>query len=319
MGEERFGILSLAWVVIGYFSFFDFGIGKALTKIIAEKIGLNKKEEIPRYFWTSFFLMLIISFIGAAVLFFFVPTIVFKVFKISAVLQDETLYTFYLLTLSIPIVTTTAGIRGLLEAYQRFGVINVIRTFLGVSSFLVPLICLYFTKSLFWIVVFLIIIRVIVWILYLAQCFKLNNELRTKLYFEPDLIKPIFKLSGWMTVSNITVPLIVYMDRFLIGALVSAAAIAYYTTPYEVVSKLLVIPGAITGVLFPTFSANYSSNPDFIKKIVLKAIKYIFVVLFPIILIIVSFAHEGLSLWLGVKFADESYTDITISCTWGFV
>lgn len=306
MGEERFGILSLAWVVIGYFSFFDFGIGKALTKIIAEKIGLNKKEEIPGYFWTSFFLMLTISLIGAAVLFFFVPTIVFKVFKISAVLQDETLYTFYLLILSIPIVTTTAGIRGLLEAYQRFGIINVIRTFLGVSSFLVPLICLFFTNSLFWIVVFLIIIRIIVWILYLAQCFKLNKDLKTKLYFESDLIKPIFKLSGWMTVSNVTVPLIVYMDRFLIGALVSAAAIAYYTTPYEVVSKLLVIPGAITGVLFPTFSANYSSNPAFIKKIVLKAIKYIFVALFPVILIIVSFAHEGLSLWLGIKFADES-------------
>jgi O-antigen/teichoic acid export membrane protein len=29
-------------------------------------------------------------------------------------------------------------------------------------------------------------------------------------------------------------------------------------------------------------------------------------VLFPVILIIVAFAHEGLGLWLGIKFADES-------------
>ena len=39
MGTERFGLLNLSWIVIGYFSFFDFGIGKSLTKIIAEKIG----------------------------------------------------------------------------------------------------------------------------------------------------------------------------------------------------------------------------------------------------------------------------------------
>jgi len=306
LGEERFGILSLAWVVIGYFSFFDFGIGKALTKIIAEKLGQNKTEEIPRYFWTAFFLMLAISFIGAVVLLFFISTIVYKIFTISESLQEETLYTFYILTLSIPIVTTTAGIRGLLEAYQKFGIINTIRTFLGVSSFLIPVLCLYFTTSLFWIVVFLVGIRIIVWVLYLVQCFKLNRELRSHLGFNSELIKPIFRLSGWMTVSNITVPLIVYMDRFLIGALISAAAIAYYTTPYEVVSKLLVIPGAITGVLFPTFSANYSSNPEFIKKIVLRAIKYIFVILFPIVFIIISFSNEGLTLWLGKNFADES-------------
>ena len=306
LGEERFGILSLAWVIIGYFSFFDFGIGKALTKIIAEKLGQNKTEEIPRYFWTAFYLMLAISFIGAVVLLFFISTIVNKTFTISESMQKETLDTFYILTFSIPIVTTTAGIRGLLEAYQKFGIINTIRTFLGVTSFLIPLLCLYFTTSLFLIVVFLIVVRIIVWFLYLSQCFKMNNELKSNFGFHSNLIKPIFRLSGWMTVSNITVPLIVYMDRFLIGALVSAVAIAYYTTPYEVVSKLLVIPGAITGVLFPTFSANYASNPEFIKKIVLRAIKYIFVILFPLVFVIIGFSNEGLTLWLGKNFADES-------------
>ena len=41
LGEERFGILNLAWVIIGYFSFFDFGIGRALTKIKKTKISNN--------------------------------------------------------------------------------------------------------------------------------------------------------------------------------------------------------------------------------------------------------------------------------------
>ena len=83
LGVERFGILNLAWVVIGYFSFFDFGIGRSLTKIVAEKIGLGQTEEIPGIFWTSFFLMLAISLTGTLALIFFSPSLVYNFFNIS--------------------------------------------------------------------------------------------------------------------------------------------------------------------------------------------------------------------------------------------
>ena len=42
MGVDRFGVLSLAWVVVGYFSLFDLGIGRALTKLVAEKLGTHE-------------------------------------------------------------------------------------------------------------------------------------------------------------------------------------------------------------------------------------------------------------------------------------
>ncbi len=306
LGQERFGILSLAWIIIGYFSLFDFGIGRTLTKIIAEKIGTEQIDQIPSVFWTSLILMLSISFIGTIIIIFFVPTIVYKFLNISGSLQKETLNTFYILAISIPIVTTTAGIRGVLEAYQKFGTINIIRSILGVFSFLGPLLCLIFTKSLFWIVLFLIFIRILVWVLYFNECLKLNSKLKSKLSFESNLIKPILKLSGWMTVSNIIVPIIVYLDRFLIGAFVSASAIAYYTTPYEAVTKLLLIPGAVIGVLFPVFSASYLNNPHFTKKLSLRAVKYIFIIIFPMVLLIITFANEGMSFWLGKKFAENS-------------
>jgi O-antigen/teichoic acid export membrane protein len=306
LGVERFGILNLAWVVIGYFSFFDFGIGRSLTKIVAEKIGLSLTEEIPGIFWTSFFLMLAISLIGTVILIFFSPSLVYNFFKISKELQQESINTFYVLALSIPIVTTTAGLRGVLEAYQKFGIINIIRIILGVFTFLGPLLCLAFTQSLFWIVIFLTLIRVVVWILYLIQCFKVNGNIKSEFNFDSGLIKPVLKLSGWMTVSNIVGPLITYLDRFLIGALLSVAAITYYATPYEVVTKLFVIPSALVGVLFPAFSATFINQPDLSKKFFIKGNKFVFIFLYPIVLLIITFAYEGMDLWLGRKFAEES-------------
>lgn len=47
IGTDRFGVLSIAWMVLGYFSLFDFGIGRALTKSVAEYLGDQRHAEIP--------------------------------------------------------------------------------------------------------------------------------------------------------------------------------------------------------------------------------------------------------------------------------
>src|SRR2546428_14192229 len=39
LGADRFGILTLAWMLIGYCSLFDLGLGRALTKLVSEGFG----------------------------------------------------------------------------------------------------------------------------------------------------------------------------------------------------------------------------------------------------------------------------------------
>lgn len=306
LGEEKFGILSLAWVVIGYFSLFDFGIGRTLTKIVAEKIGLEEIDEIPGLFWTALFLMFIISLIGSIILLIGSPYLVINIFNISKEYQEQSIYTFYTLALSIPIVTTTAGLRGVLEAYQKFGMINLLRSVLGVFTFVGPLLCLIFTSNLFVIVLFLSFFRLIIWIFFYIECKKLNSIHNAEIKIVRNLIKPILKTSTWMSISNLIGPIILYVDRFLIGALISAVAVTFYTTPYEVVTKLLIIPSALASVLFPAIASNYKTNPEYAGKLFAKSVKYIFIILFPIVLIISAFASEGLNLWLGINFVNSS-------------
>ena len=39
LGTERFGVLVLAWMVVGYFTLFDLGIGRATTKYTSEYLA----------------------------------------------------------------------------------------------------------------------------------------------------------------------------------------------------------------------------------------------------------------------------------------
>jgi len=64
IGAARFGILSLAYIIIGYFSLFDLGIGRALTKLIADQLGAGEEDSIPPLAWTSMLLLLAMGVLG---------------------------------------------------------------------------------------------------------------------------------------------------------------------------------------------------------------------------------------------------------------
>src|SRR5260370_17788980 len=53
LGKERFGVLTLAWALIGYASLFDLGLGRALTQLVARKFGGRGEREIPSLACTS--------------------------------------------------------------------------------------------------------------------------------------------------------------------------------------------------------------------------------------------------------------------------
>lgn len=307
LGIERFGILSLVWVVVGYFSFFDLGFGRALTKIVSEKIGLKLLSEIPSFFWTSVIFIFFISVLFSIIFYFLANYIVFSFLNISSNLRIEALHIFYLLIFILPFITTTASFRGILESYQKFDVLNLIRLLLGLSNFIIPILILFFINSLYYIVLFLVIFRFIIWLLFFYSVLALSYDLRREISFQINLLKPIIKLSSWMTVSNLLIPLMVYSDRILIGAIISTEALTYYATPYEVVTKLWVIPMALTGVLFPNFSMRFNLDKKSTFDLYKKAYSYIFLILLPIILPLVIFSFELLSIWLGQNFAKQSF------------
>lgn len=305
LGVPRFGVLSLAWIVIGYFSLFDVGLGRALTKLMADKLGAGQEADIPGLVWTSLLLLLLLGIVGGVVMLLASPWLVQRALKIPADLQLETLGSFYVLALSIPLVTVTSGLRGILEALQRFRLITLIRLPLSVFSFAGPLLIVHFSRSLFWVMVALVSGRLAGCVVHLVVCLRVMPALRCKIILQRSVVGPVFRFGGWMTVSHVVNPILVYADRFVIGVLISVSMVAYYTAPFDMVLRLSVIPAAVGGVLFPAFAMSLLSDPARAKLLLLRSVKYIFFAMFPITLIVVTMAPEGLRFWLGNSFAEN--------------
>ena len=108
IGTERFGVLTLIWVVLGYASIFDLGIGRALTKIVAEYIGEEREEDIPPLIWTALLLMIVLGVVGTILLIATSNYLVLDLLKVPKVLGLDTVNSFYIVALSIPCLLYTS-------------------------------------------------------------------------------------------------------------------------------------------------------------------------------------------------------------------
>jgi len=305
LGLDRFGLLTIAWTLTGYFNVFDFGLGRALTKIVAELIGAGRYAEAPRYIWLSLVMMGLLGVVATISLALFSPWIVESLLNVPLELQIEVTLAFRILAFSIPVVMVTTALRGILEAHQRFDLVNKLRMPLGLFTFLGPLLALPIGNSL--IAVFSILLggRLLFLWLHFHACRILYSGLFAVegMRFSGSQLMELLRLGGWMTVSNLAGPIMVSMDRVFIGALQSAEAVAYYATPQSIVFRLQVIPGAMMGVLFPAFSTMRGARENRSERAFGLACASVLLMTFPLCLLITVFAAEGLHYWLGREFS----------------
>lgn len=306
LGTARFGILTIVWMLIGYLGFFDLGMGRALTNLVAQKLATGREDALPPLIWTANLLMLALGILAGTLLAAVSHWLVYSILKIPPALQRETLLSLYILSAALPAVITASGFRGVLEAYQRFDAANAVRVPMGVFSFAAPLAVLPFSHSLVPVVLVLAAGRYFGAIFYFAAGFHLLPVMRHPPQWETSAVRPLLSFGGWMTVSNITGPVMVSMDRLFVGAILPIEAVAYYATPSELVTKLLIIPGAAGGALFPTFSATTTNDIAHTRRIYRKSMKTIALTMGPILLAVILAADIGLRVWLGPAFAAHS-------------
>src|SRR5687768_3823520 len=69
LDAERFGFLALAWALVGYFSLFDLGLGRALSRLVAERRGADREHDLPDLSKTALSLTLALGAAAGLILF----------------------------------------------------------------------------------------------------------------------------------------------------------------------------------------------------------------------------------------------------------
>jgi O-antigen/teichoic acid export membrane protein len=305
-GNARFGFLTIVWSLIGYFSIFDFGIGRALTKLVSDRLGTSSTDDIPDVTATGLRVMLMLGVLATLIILLAAPWLV-GLLKIDASLLDEAIASLRVLAVSVPFVILSAGLIGILEAHGQFQSINVIRLAMGLLNFAAPLLMLHWSNQLVPATISLAISRVITTILYISRVRRLESIHASRGSFKRHHIRELLGFGGWITLSNLISPLMAQMDKIVIGAVVALALLPFYSVPADLVNRFSFAPISMVGVFFPAFAATWASgNRTAIPDMYAGASKAMCAALLPAALCLYVFAQEGLSLWMGHDFSSQS-------------
>lgn len=301
LGPDRFAILTLAWAVVAYFSFLDLGLGRAVTNLMAEAISRGETVRIPDLAATVVRTQWAVGLVTMLLLIATSRLIVDHGLNVPTALRLEAIHSFYALGLSIPAVVVSNAYRGILEAHQRFAVTNAVRVPLASAIFLLPLIGMLLSWSLPAIVASLTASRWIGLVVYQRVARDADAAAGA---FSRDELVALWKFGRWAAVNNLVVPGVVFLDRMVIGALLPLSAIAYYVGPYEVATKLLVIPGAVAAAVFPVLSGMRA--PAAVAGALATTVRMVVLAITPPVVVVLLFSNEIVSVLLGADYAAAS-------------
>lgn len=310
LGEVRFGVLALAWALVSYFGLFDLGVGRALTQGIARRLGTEDERELPGLIATGWLFLLALGLLSGATLALAAPWLARRVLSPPPELLAEVEGALRLLAATLPLVLANTGLRAVLEAKQNFVRLNAVRLPMAVLIFAGPLLVLPFTHTLVPVIAVLAAARLGALVAFAFFVRRLFAELgieASRLRGERALAVDLLRMGGWMTVSNLVAPLLLYLDRFIISGIVSLAAVTYYVTPFEVISRLTVLPNALMAVLFPAFTSTLILEPARAARLYAKSLAGITALIAPLAALAFFGARPGLALWLGEDFAAAAY------------
>lgn len=300
VGAERYGVLTIAWLLLGYFGLFDLGLGSATTYRVAA-LGDAPRGEVATVFWSALAANVAIGMVGGLLLYLGAGYALAQGSSFSPTLRAESHAALVYLALAVPIATTLGVLSGALQGKQRFLEVNLISTWSTVLFQALPLIvAIAFDHRMPALLLASAVARFIGIAFLFWRCLRLFGWARR---IDLGELKRLLAYGGWVTLEPVINLLLVTADRMQIGALRGAAAVAAYAIPYQVVSRLAIFPNAVAYALFPRLTSASADESEELAELCQATLHCL---LGPIVVIATLASRDFFHLWLGATIGQQA-------------
>jgi O-antigen/teichoic acid export membrane protein len=302
IGESRYGVLAMAWLLLGYFGLFDLGLGRATAQRIAAQAD-DTPAARAQTFWTALAMNSGLGIVGGlmiwpAALYFFG-----HVFSIEQVLKPELNAAIPWMILAVPLATISGVLSGALQGRAKFLELNIISVSSAVLTQLFPLFVAWqYGPDLALLMPAVILARLVTMTSMFLRC-------RRHIFagqpggISSALAKNLLRFGGWVTIAALIGPLMVVLDRFVIGAFLGAKPVTYYTVPFQLSDRTTIVSTALSSALFPRLALNDQGN---VHKLANLAMLSLAVITTPPIVLGLFLMRPFLHYWLGTNFSQNA-------------
>jgi len=304
LGDAGFGVWSLVGNVIGYLGIFN-SLQTAGTKYLAEYLAINDRVAIRRLLGTSLIFNLAMGILGGAAIFAMAYPLATRWLVIPQELQREALTAFRIAGFGFFVNAIGWWGASILAGAQRYdwlaGIISGTATVAAVGS----IVAVEWHFGVVGVAIANVFSAALATGLYAWAGHRVLGAAGLAMEFDSAMLRHVLSYGMFSTLHVIFGVITTQLDRTLLGVWVGAAAVALYSIPLSVATRVHQFAGSALEVVLPLASAikgggdgNEKTGRLFIR---MQSVNLVLVLVFatPIL----ALAPQILSVWIGATFA----------------
>ena len=260
LGNDLFGIWTLATSFIAMFSLLDVGLNSAVSRYVATTIGAKDYAGLNRYLNTGYYL-----FCGVSCVALFIAGVVALYFFQQQNMPHANVVAVVIIIMGaqFAILLPLQAIGGLLIGSLRYDIVTSIDITFKIISSAAIFLTLYFGGEI-------IAIAIAAFICAMVSRAVTNWFSRREVpeaeiafrHFDKKTIKKLFSYSIFSFIATTSGTFRFIVPQFIIGGFIGVAAVTYYYVAATLCDYFVQIISRVLGVLTPVF-ARQQANNDF--------------------------------------------------------
>ncbi|BDI59501.1 oligosaccharide flippase family protein [Qipengyuania nanhaisediminis] len=302
IGVERYGALAICWLILIYVGQADWGLGKAATYRVARLGGRDEpgiRETMTTAILTAIVVGTVMAVLASAVSWVFFA----HFFDVSESLRAELLDCIGLIGAATLATSLLQVMYGVLAGRERFASATAAMTLSNASLPVLALATALLIEASMPALMVATVLGRAVGVLLAGIDIWLSQIRGHKTRFSMDTALKLLGFGFWIMASSFTAPVLVTIDRMIIGSTLGAAAVSAYTIPYQIVSRLQLVPQSLMNVVFPRLSVAQGAEA---RKTAAHYAVTISALFLPIVIGLIFVFEPLLELWLGDALDDRS-------------
>lgn len=296
LGVERFGLVLLAWALVGYAGILDLGLSRAVVRAIAAPAA--RREDHSRVLSTAIVTVFALAIGGALAIISLGHRLAMQM-GIDPALSGDVKSGLVLVAFSLVALLPTLVLQAYWDGVQDFVEANKQRALGGAAVPAFSAAAVAWEPSFFSAMAGLAAARLLSLVLALARG-DMHRLLQSQAVSVP-VLRGLLSFGGGIAVSNVVSPLMSYADRFILAFAQGPIAVGPYAAAADVAIKLLVLPVAVTRSLFPRLvGSGHDSAKAYRDSALLIALLCL-----PVAVVLFLAGDLLMAFWLGQEFVDN--------------
>ena len=312
LGDTAFGIWVLIFSITGYYGLFDLGIRSSVVRYVSKFTATDDIEDLAKLINTSLFTYScigVLSLLVTALLSFYVD----HIFKIPPEFHSTARWLLLMVGASVGIGFPLGVVGGYLDGLQRFYINNWANIAGDIARLVLIILAVRQGRGLLTIAAITVLLPIVLYVIRGIIAYRILPVPFGLKYVDRSTFRTMANYSGVTLIIMVATQLKFKTDNLVIGTMISAAAVTYFSIGARIVSYAQQMVMALAQNFLPLASQSEATgNTNRLRKVFLAGNRVCAFTAFPITVTLLVLGRSVIEVWVGKRYVATSYSVLVI-------